>query len=221
MKKRMIAVCCMLTMVGALVAGCGASTDGTSDSGNKTETTTKSQKAQRGTITENKYKNEAFGVSVSLPETAEFCSDEKIVGMLNLDTEILNEDGGYDADEMIDTMEGVLYDSIALLSDRQSNVVIAYEDLAKTGSKSQTEKQYAQKLVEEMESMEAMGYETDGVTEETINGTTFTTVKSSVGEIYQSYYMKKDGNYMIVFMSTFTPEMAQEEAEFMQEVTCK
>lgn len=222
MKKRILAVCCMLTMVGALVAGCGTTTDDAANGTKKTkEETTKEVTLKRGTTEDREYKNSGFGVSFSLPENTEFCSDEQVINMLGADTDILDENGVYDADTMLDTMDGILYDCVVLLSDGQSNVLTAYEDLEKSGNGAKTEKEYAEKLVADMEDMEAMGYKTDGVTSETINGTEYTTVKCDVKGVYQKYYMKKDGKYMILFMSTFTSEMEQEEAEFMQGVTCK
>lgn len=227
MKKKLLALFLVASLVCASFAGCGNSESDVEDTSSTAVEENDAEEEeeeteimpQRGVIADGAYTNEAFGISFPVADNLIVCTDEQIAQMLNMGQDMLAEDGTYDVEDMEEAMDGAIYDTVIMLSDNQSNVMVMYEDLEETGAIAYTEEQYAKAVANQLEAMQSMGYESQGITTESIGGTDFTVMTMGANGYSQKYYLHKVGGYMIEFITTFTEASEAEMNTFMSGVT--
>lgn len=234
-KKKFFTMFLVMVFAGLQITGCGKeekkenSDKKTEITEEKTETTKektstkeeeeeKKVEAKRGSITDDVYMNEVFGVNIPIPENATVYSDEQIVQMLGLDANILSEDKVYTAKDMEEKMEGVVYDAVIVFSDEASNVSVIYENREKSPMGDKTEEEYAEENAKQLEAAEGYGYIREGISKEKVGGTEFTVLAMKTDYYSQKYYLHTMDNYVIEFIVTYTEETKQEAEDLMSTI---
>lgn len=205
MKKKMLAMFLALVLVGTQFVGCGNSAGSDEEKEKNTveqEETKKEEKKEeikpeRGTVTDGVYVNEAFGVSIAIPEGWTLCSDEKLLEKTSMSESFLKEDGTYDAEDMLEENQGEFYDMHAGAPEDFVDVIVTYCDLEENLGQVISEKEYLEMLKEVMDGIE--GYEIEEATTQDINGTEVSVLTVTMdGNYFEKTYCHKVGNYMAV-----------------------
>lgn len=170
----------------------------------------------RGTLENGMFTNEVFHISFPVSDDMLVFTDEQIMQIIGMGTEVMEEAGiHYSAEQMEQAMQGTIYDTVIMMPDGASNVMVLYENLDVTAQGMRfTEKQYLQIVIARISKMlgeESIVHEQETIT---IGGKDYTKVEVETGQGYsQTYYIRNQENYMVGFLYTCVDgaEAAREE----------
>lgn len=233
MKKKIVAMCLVMSLVCVQFAACGS--DDKKDSDKKTENVSEEKdskeeeeteekeeetklNAERGTVEDGVYKNESMGISFPVADNMIVCSDEQIAQTLSIGSDLISDNSKYTAEDMEEAMKGAMYDTIILFSDNSSNVSVIYEDMDKSQAVALDEEQYLKALSNNLKSMN-MGYEIGEIAKQDIGGTEFSALTATASGFTQKYCLHQVGNYMIEFIFTYTDASQAEVEDFISSIT--
>ena len=211
MKKflKITALLLCLTLIVVAFTGCGKKEDTTEDQAvvSEEETTTEKEKEiERGKWEDDVYTNDFANITFKLPEGWEYSNDEEIAEMMNIGTELLNDD----QQELAKIAEQTsLYDMVASDPSTGASVMVMFE---KTAIKVSTSF-YINKLKTGLEQVDSINYSIeDDVTTEVIGGEEYTVLKATVPDynMVQKYYVKAEGNYFIDILVTYVEGLTEE-----------
>lgn len=226
--KKLLAILLVILMISTVLAACGTKEDDLKGSyGNNDKTEEKDDKDDDDNKDDNKdadeenddilalpgeigatvYTNEFANLKVTLPEDWTFSSEEDIMALMNLGEEMLSDDEKYAAEL---GKQATIYSMMAQSADSMSNVILMFENLAKTGGLLYDEKDYADVLSSQLEALEEMNYTIGEATEKTVAGIDFLSVSAEIESsgiiTEQCYLIKKLSNYMMCISITTVPE---------------
>ena len=155
----------------------------------------------RGTINGNVYTNESTGITLTIPDSMIFATDNEIAELQNLSKDIItNGENIFEAAKLtsfIDVMANDPYTG--------NNLNITYEDLSKSFSSNITTQQYTDLLKQQL-SATGLSYTFGEVSEITLGGETYTKLLAQTEymgiPMTQGLYVRKLGNYMIAIAIT-------------------
>lgn len=195
---KVLAVAMMLVLSLTVLAGCGKK----EENGNGENTTTQDKKEiSKGKWDDNVYTSEFADLKFTLPEGWNRSTDEEIAEVMNLGKEVLEDEGLYSSKI---TQLTTVYDMMAKNPTTNGSIAIMME---KTSAK---ETLYANSLKTQLESVTQMKYNIGEITETTISGNKYTVVPATINvsgqQIFQNYYIRSVGDYMVAILVTETSE---------------
>lgn len=195
---KVLAVAMMLVLSLTVLAGCGKK----EENGNGDNTATQAKKEiSKGKWEGNVYTSEFADLKFTLPEGWNRSTDEEIAEVMNLGKEVLEDEGLYSSKI---TELTTVYDMMAKNPTTNGSIAIMME---KTNVK---ETLYANSLKKQLESVTQMKYNIGEITETTISGNKYTVVPATINvsgqKIFQNYYIRSVGDYMVAVLVTETSE---------------
>lgn len=184
-----------------LLAGCGAKDVTTDNEEGKTE----SKEFSMGKWENNVYTNDFLGLKFNLPEGWSYSSDEEIAKMMDLGTDLLNDEQKMAAE--VSKLTSAYY-MVANDPNTGNNVVLLSEkpliDL--------TVDSYLNQLKNQLTSVDSIKYEMGEEGKETIANKEFTTLTSTATmnnvTMIQKYYVYKLDKYFVSIIATSTTKDA-------------
>ncbi len=184
-----------------LLAGCGAKDVTTNNEEEKTE----SKEFSMGKWENNVYTNDFLGLKFNLPEGWSYSSDEEIAEMMDLGTDLLNDEQKMAAE--VSKLTSAYY-MVANDPNTGNNVVLLSEkpliDL--------TVDSYLSQLKNQLTSVDSIKYEMGEEGKETIANKEFTTLTSTATmnnvTMIQKYYVYKLDKYFVSIIATSTTKDA-------------
>lgn len=147
----------------------------------------------------NVYTNDFLGLKYNLPEGWTYSSEEEIAKMMNVGTELLNDDQKVAAE--IAELSGVYY--MVAQNPTKGNNVNIFSEKQLTDV---TTKDYIEALKTQLLALQSMDYEVVGTSKEKIGNietdTLTLNVEASGVKIMQKYYIYKIDKYMIGIIAT-------------------
>lgn len=196
-----LAVAMMLVLSLTILAGCGKKEE--NGDNKSSESTTKQEKKEisKGKWEDNVYTSEFAGLKFKLPEGWNRSTDEEIAEVMNLGKEVLEDEGLYSSKI---TQLTTVYDMMAKNPTTNGSIAIMME---KTSAK---ETLYANSLKKQLEAVTQMKYNIGEFSEKTICGNKYTVVPATINvsgqQIFQNYYIRSVGDYMVAILVTETSE---------------
>ncbi len=200
---KVVAIAMMLVLSLTVLAGCGKKEENNSDNKSSNENTTTQEKKEisKGKWDDNVYTSEFADLKFTLPEGWKRSTDEEIADVMNLGKEVLEDEGLYSS--KISQLTTV-YDMMAKNPSTNGSIAIMME---KTSAK---ETLYANSLKSQLEKVTQMKYNVGDFTETTISGNKYTVVPATIDvsgqQIFQNYYIRSVGDYMVAILVTETSE---------------
>lgn len=198
---KLLAVAMMLVLSLTILAGCGKKEE--NGDNKSSESTTKQEKKEisKGKWEDNVYTSEFADLKFKLPEGWTRSTDEEIAEVMNLGKEVLEDEGLYSSKVAQLT---TVYDMMAKNKTTNGSIAIMME---KTSAK---ETLYANSLKTQLEKVTQMKYNIGEFTEKTISGNKYTVVPATINvsgqQIFQNYYIRSVGDYMVAILVTETSE---------------
>lgn len=201
--KSMLAIVLTASMLFVL-SGCGNKEEekATNDNKNtKVEQENKTVEFSMGSWSDNVYSNDFLGLKFKLPNGWKYSSDEEIAEMMNLGTELLNDEQKAAAE--ISKLNNAYYmvandpntgDNISIISEKPAMEV--------------TTEFYINQLKTQLQNVNTINYEIGETSKETVAGKecdTLTVDASMSGvKMTQRYYIYKVDKYVVCIISTST-----------------
>lgn len=199
---KVLAVMMMLLLSLTVLAGCGkeeSTTNNEENTENKEETKTISQGKWEG----NTFTSEFSGLKFNLPEGWTRSTDEEIAEVMQLGKEVLEDEGLYSSklSEL-----NMVYDMMAKNDATNGSVAVLME------KQSASEDEYMEALKTQLGSVTQINYNIADITDTVISGDTYKTLQATAEvsgtTIYQNYYIRREGDYMVEILATETSEEA-------------
>ena len=194
---KVLAILVMIVLSLAVLTGCGKKEENTNSNVDNTAnvgTTETKKEIARGKWEDNVYTSEFAELKFTLPEGWTRSTDEEIAAMMQLGATMLEDEGKYNAE--IAKLTSV-YDMLAKSADQTSNIQVMMEKVALSAD------EYAETL---KTSLEQLSYNIGETTEKTIGGNTYKAVTATVDisgmKMEQSYYVRKEGDYIVGIIVT-------------------
>lgn len=200
--KNMLIVLLTASML-FLLAGCGNKEESTTTNNTTNEQTTREQKVEfsMGEWNNNVYTNEFLGLKFNLPEGWTYASDEEIADMMNLGTELLNDDQKAAAEVSKLT---TAYYMVANDPNTGNSISIISE---KPVMEVSTE-YYMNELKTQLSAVESINYEIGETSKEKIADREYDILTASASmsgvKITQKYYIYKMDRYFVGIIVTST-----------------
>lgn len=195
-KKIFAAMAILILLLSATLTGC-------KDLGGSSQP---SESDIKGEWTDGVYANKFFNLKFTLPEGWNAASDEEILEIMNLGSELLD-----DKDNMIQEMlkQKQIYNMMAADPTTGVNVSVVMENLALTvGGTSYDAQEYADFTAEQLEAIEELNYTASDSKEVELAGETYVQLPMSVEisgiSMEQAYYLRKLDKYMVCIIVTDT-----------------
>lgn len=206
MKKRLKGMLAILLTVSMLfvLSGCGNKDDEKATKDNEkanVEQEDKTVEFSMGSWSDNVYTNDFLGLKFNLPDGWKYSSDEEIAEMMNLGTELLNDEQKVAAE--VSKLNSAYYmvanepntgDNVSIISEKPSMEV--------------TTEFYINQLKTQLSSVDSIKYEIGETSKETVAGKecdTLTVTASMSGvKMVQRYYIYKVDKYVVCIISTST-----------------
>lgn len=201
--KNMLAIILTASMLFVL-SGCGnKEEEKTANDNEKTnvEQENKTVEFSMGSWSDNSYSNDFLGLKFKLPNGWKYSSDEEIAEMMNLGTELLNDEQKAAAE--VSKLNNAYYmvandpntgDNISVISEKPAMEV--------------TTEFYINQLKTQLQNVNTISYEIEGTSKETVAGKECDalTVSASMSGIKmtQKYYIYKVDKYVICIIATST-----------------
>ncbi len=224
--KKKFAFCLALLMSAAALTSCGlikssqsSKSKGISESSVVHKTST-GEDFQRGVIENNTYSSKFSGVALTAPDGWTFSSEEELLRIMNI-----SQDLTYKNDELTKKLLSLvaIYDAMITNNSTGSNIIIAYENLAKEVPNpgeytineyiSAMETRFSSDLTSTHTKLSQEDVDLDGMT---FTKDTYLVSRSSGDDLTQVYYFQKIDNfiYMILVTTTNPAEIPDIESHF-------
>ncbi len=160
----------------------------------------------RGTIIGNVYTNESADFTFNKPAGWNYLTDEEIAETINLGQEAL------DLNMLEEALaeKSTVYDMVAMDPAYGNSVMVCYENTKLTAGYNLSADEYLEQLKKQLDNVDAFSYEFVSSDNSVLSGTTFTRgifkTVSYGSELYQAYYVKAVGNYIVTVIVTATSE---------------
>lgn len=204
MKKTLknIIVIALISSILFALSGCGKKEENLSEDNNATQgNEQKTPEFSMGEWKDNVYSNDFLGLKFNLPEGWEYSNDEEIAEMMNIGTELLNDDQKVAAE--ISKLTSAYY-MVANDPNTGNSVTIVSEKPAIEV----TTDYYINQLKTQLTSVESINYEIGETSKETVANiecdTLAVTASMSGHEIAQKYYLYKIDKYFVSIIVTST-----------------
>lgn len=149
----------------------------------------------------NTYENEFLGIKFNLPEGWVYSSDKEIAQMMNIGTELLNDDQKATAE--LAKLTSVTY-VVANNPNTGSNVTIMSEKPVMEV----TTEYYINQLKTQLAAVESINYEIGNISKETVAGREYDTLTVTANvsgiELTQKYFVYKMDEYFVCLLITTT-----------------
>ncbi len=153
----------------------------------------------RGSVDDDVYINEYADLSFKLPDSWEFYSDEDLAAIMNIAIDSFDNISDFQKEL---TKVQTIYDMMATDSLTGENVIVMYENLGLLGKSSMTADEYADALSQQMNQVQTdFAYNFEKGEPYMIGDNEYAVLKASVdmqvASVYQTYLMRKVGDYML------------------------
>lgn len=206
--KKAIKIALMILLVASMLfvlTGCGEEKENPAVDNN---TTTEEQTADEpktefsmGEWKDNTYENKFLGLKFNLPEGWTYSSDEEIAQMMNIGSELLNDDQKKAAE--LAKLTSVYY-MVANDPNTGNNVSI----MSEKPLMDVTTEYYLNQLKTQLTAVESMNYEIGDTSKEKVSGKEFETLTVTASmsgiEVAQKYYVYKMDEYFVCIIATST-----------------
>lgn len=179
---------------------------------NPSTPTPSATKLERGTWDGDVYTNSYMKFTLNLPEGWTISTDEELMALLDLGTEVLSEEMKKNY-ELAMEKAASFYDFAIADPATGTNLMFMFEDLSKTlGATAVKEEMYLDILKEQLVAVEQLGYKIIGVSEAKIAGESYKVLEVSAmeGVLFQKYFVKRVDKYMVAFIGTYSPDAASD-----------
>lgn len=188
---KIVAIMMMLVLSLTVLAGCGKTGE------NTVEQQETKKELSRGKWEGDVYTSEFAELKFTLPDGWTRSTDEEIAATMQLGEEILADEEKYNSElEKLTTV----YDMMVKSADKTANMQVLMEKTTYDVDA------YVTSLKEGLEEVQSIPYEVGETTETTISGNTYkaitATVEMSGVKMEQSYYIRVEGDYMVVIIVT-------------------
>lgn len=205
--RQLIAILLALTLAAAALIGCKAAPQADETAAGSFE---------RGVWTENVYSNGYLGLQFTLPEGFVAASDEEIANMMELGTDILENENISDWQMKIAMLKSI-YDMMASSPATGSSVLVMLENLSLTvGGSAMTEADYADFLAAQLAQTQVAGqtYAAGEAYEDNLDGERYYVQPMVLGDglVNQNYYLRRIDGYMLIIMLSYATGMYEEGA---------
>lgn len=210
--KRTISIILALMMFFALFAGCGAdnsdpavSPDASAEANGDAENT--ADEFTLGEIVDGSYTNAFAELNFTLPEGWIFATDEELENIMGAGSEVLFGEDESAAAEY--AKQSTVYDMMTQSANADQNIIVMFENTAMyVGGTSISEEDYIQILAENLTTIENMKYVVGETHDATIGGKDYKVLEVGIDGtgVYQSYYVRRVGKYMLCICFTGATE---------------
>lgn len=158
----------------------------------------------RGVISGNTYTNTFAGITITKPSSWTFASDKQLEEQFGI---VLD---GYTDFEQEFIKNSTIYDMM-LVSPSASNIMVMYEDLSVSGSQNISIDDYVDILTRQLKAQTALNYTILATYTGSLAGENYTIIdaeaSSNGGSVFQRYYLRKQGKYIIGIVISARSEM--------------
>lgn len=184
--------------------------DGEKEKPDKGKETVVPVKATRGTVQNNMFVNETFGICFPVTEDMILVEDSEILEILGADAGFLEEGEAATAKEMEDALGGTVYDAVIYLNGN-SNVMISYENLDVTmDGNYPDERRYVKSVKDALDQKPSEKYEIKSQKTVAVGDVQYLRVDLNVetegNELREIFYCRRVENYMVCITVTFEEE---------------
>ena len=159
-------------------------------------------KIARGVIEDKVFTNTSTGVRFRISDSWQYLTDEEIANKFDISLSLLDRT----VFENTVAEMSVMYDMVAIDTDTNAQVVVAYENIALTYGKDATEEEYFEELKKQLESTVLEITFSDKIKTERLNGNTYkkmeTTNTTDGYSRTQTYYVRPIGDYFCTILIT-------------------
>lgn len=159
-------------------------------------------KIARGVIEDKVFTNTSTGVKFRIGDSWQYLTDEEIASKFDISISLLDRT----VFEHTVAEMSVMYDMVAIDTDTNAQVVVAYENIALTYGKEITEEEYFDELKKQLESTVLEITFDDKIKTERLNGNTYkkleTTNTTDGYSRTQTYYVRPIGDYFCTILIT-------------------
>ncbi len=150
------------------------------------------------------YTNRYLNLSFALPEGWTAASDEEMLEMMDLGSELMDNEAGL-VSELLKVK--VIYNMMAADNTTGNNIIVSMENLALTvGGTSIDEEAYAEAVAAQLQAVDNLHYTIGERSQVEIAGETFlkapVTMEADGVTLQQAYYLRRVGKYMAILMVT-------------------
>ena len=200
MGKKSFAVLIALALLVSVLSGCAFGGSAESEAQEPAEEDIK------GEWKDDVYTNRYLNLSFTLPEGWTASSDEEMLELMNLGSELMENKAGLTS-ELLKVK--VVYNMMAADSTTGSNIIVTMENLALTiGGTGIDEEAYAEAVAAQLQAVDSFDYTIGERSHVEIAGETFLKVPVTMNAdgvtLEQAYYLRRVGEYMAILMVTDT-----------------
>ncbi len=174
--------------------------------------------ATRGSIENGMFLNETFQLSFPVSDDMVVLTDEQILQAMGISSEVLLDNKICTAEQMETAMEGSIYDTIIMMPDGTSKLVVMYENLDVTAKGlSLTASQYLQIVINHLSQIMDSECSISDMEEVTYGGFEYTKVDITQSQGYvQTYLVRIQDNYVVGMIYTCVSGQEEARDDFFQ-----
>lgn len=179
----------------------------------------------RGTVEDDFYTNETFGIRFPITDNMSIMSASDIETVQGIGNDYLESEGIVSSEQMEKASNGTLYDLAIYLEDGVSNISVCFENMDETNSGliNPDEERYGKILQYTLSRIDSFDYEFREDSNITLGGKEYYRMDFTVSamgiDAYQVYIFRKEENYMVSFIITYQDGMEQQVEDFLDSIT--